>query len=57
MMEDRFTRFDERIDAMGDRLTASFEHGLRAQFSTVVFALVSIVLTMAALAFALVRFG
>lgn len=59
-IDGRFTaideRFETRINAMGDRLTAAFEHELRAQFSTTVFGLVSIVLTMAALAFALVRF-
>ena len=57
MMEDRCSRFDDRISAMGDRLMAAFEHELRSQLTTVVFGLVSIVLTMSALAFALVRFG
>ena len=60
-IDDRFDAMDERfetwISAMGDRLTATFEHELRAQFSTTVFGLVGVVLTMAALAFALVRFA
>ncbi len=54
--DDRFAAFDERMKAMGSDLRASFEHELRAQTTTMVFALVSVVLTMAALAFALARF-
>ncbi len=63
-------RFDERFNAVNERFTgmehlitasaadvrATFEHELRSQITTVVFGLVSVVLTMAALAFALVRF-
>ncbi len=69
--DERFNRVDERMDerismATSD-LRATFErelraqattfgHDLRAQTTTMVFGLVSVVLTMAALAFALVRF-
>ena len=67
ILEERFSgleeRFDERFSAMDDRIRASafdlraaFEHELRSQTITMVFGLVSVVLTMAALAFALVRF-
>ena len=67
ILEARFSgleeRFDERFSAMEDRIRASasdlraaFEHELRSQTTTMVFGLVSVVLTMAALAFALVRF-
>ncbi len=63
VIDERFNRMDERFDAVGDRiaasasdLRASFEHELRSQITTVMFGLVSVVLTMAALAFALVRF-
>ena len=55
-VDDRFDRVDDRISAMGSELRASFEHELRGQTTTIVFALVSVVLTMAALAFALARF-
>jgi hypothetical protein len=55
-LDDRFAALDDRISAMGFELRASFEHELRAQTTTMVFALVSVVLTMAALAFALARF-
>jgi hypothetical protein len=41
---------------MGFELRAAFEHELRGQTTTMFFALVSVVLTMAALAFALARF-
>lgn len=62
-VDGRFARIVERFDAMDERmkassldLRASFEHELRAQMTTVMFGLVSTVLTMAALAFALARF-
>ena len=68
-MELRFTHIEERFNAVNERFTgldhlisaaaadlrATFEHELRSQVTTVVFGLVSVVLTMAALAFALVR--
>ncbi len=52
----RFDGVDDRISAMGSELRATFEHELRGQATTMVFGLVSVVLTMAALAFALARF-
>ncbi len=63
----RFTRIDERfagleqqmdesIRAWASDLRAGFEHELRAQTMTMMFGLVGVVLTMAALAFALARF-
>ena len=63
----RFERVEESIRAAKSELRATFEHELRAQSSTfghelraqtttMVFALVGVVLTMAALAFALARF-
>ena len=52
----RFDAVNDRISAMGSELRASFEHELRGQATTMVFGLVSVVLTMAALAFALARF-
>ena len=63
----RLNRVDESIGAASADLRATFEHELRAQSSsfghelraqttTMVFGLVGVVLTMAALAFALVRF-
>ena len=52
----RFERVDESIRASADNLRASFKHELRAQTTTMVFGLVGVVLTMAALAFALARF-
>ena len=55
-IEERFNGVDDRIAAFAADLRASFEHELRSQITTVVFGLVSVVLTMAALAFALVRF-
>ncbi len=58
--DDRLTgveeRLDQRIKASASDLRAAFEHELRGQTTTMVFGLVSVVLTMAALAFALVRF-
>ena len=66
-VDERFNRVDESIEAASADLRATFEHELRAQSSsfghelraqttTMVFGLVGVVLTMAALAFALVRF-
>jgi hypothetical protein len=62
-MDERFNAFGFRFDAMDERITASasdlraaFEHELRSQTTTMVLGLVSVVLTMATLAFALVRF-
>jgi hypothetical protein len=52
----RFQAFDDRLQAGMSELRAAFEHELRAQTTTMVFGLVSVVLTMAALAFALARF-
>lgn len=55
-LDERFNLMDERIKASAFELRASFANDLRSQFTTTVFGLVSVVLTMAALAFALVRF-
>ena len=44
------------LSGMGSELRAAFEHELRGQTTTMFFALVSVVLTMAALAFAPARF-
>ena len=62
-IEERFTGLDWRFEGLDDRLQggmselrAAFEHELRGQTTTMVFGLVSVVLTMAALAFALARF-
>ncbi len=52
----RFDGLDDRMKGATSDLRATFEHELRAQTTTMVFGLVSVVLTMAALAFALVRF-
>ena len=49
-------RFDERLGAASSDLRASFEHQLRKQTTTMMFGLVGVVMTMAALAFALARF-
>ena len=48
---------DSHVPAAMSDLRASFEHELRSQTTTMVFGLVGVVLTMAALAFALVGFG
>ena len=53
----RFDRVDESMKAATSDLRASFEHELRSQTTTMVFSLVGVVLTMAALAFALARFA
>jgi hypothetical protein len=62
-LEERFKGLDWRFEGLDDRLKggmadlrAAFEHELRGQTTTMVFGLVSVVLTMAALAFALARF-
>ncbi len=52
----RFERIEEGIKAATSGVTAAFEHELRAQTTTMMFGLVGVVLTMAALAFALARF-
>lgn len=52
----RFEGLDDRLKGGMSELRAAFEHELRAQTNTVVFGLVSVVLTMAVLAFALARF-
>ena len=52
----RFKVVDERLVGLEHRLTGSFEHELRQQTMTMMFGMVGVVLTMAALAFALVRF-
>lgn len=54
--EERFNSMEHQMVAANADLRASFEHELRSQITTVVFGLASVVLTMAALAFALVRF-
>jgi hypothetical protein len=56
LIDERFNAMDDRIKASASDLRASFEHALRSQTTAMVFGLVSVVLTMAALAFALVRF-
>jgi hypothetical protein len=62
-IDERFKALDWRFEGLDDRLKggmfelrAAFEHELRGQTNTMVFGLVSVVLTMAALAFALARF-
>ena len=66
-VNERFTAMDDRITAATSDLRATFEHEmrlqsesfgqqLRSQTTTMVFGLVSVVLTMSALAFALARF-
>ena len=59
-IDDRFTALDEnialRIESSENRVRASFEHELRGQAITLFWAQVTVVMTMAALAFSLVRF-
>lgn len=59
-VKDRFTALDEsiaqRIESSENRVRASFEHELRGQAITLFWAQVTVVMTMAALAFSLVRF-
>ena len=52
----RFEGLDDRLRGGMSELRAAFEHELRGQTTTMVFGLVSVVLTMAALALALARF-
>ncbi len=52
----RFDAADERLEAATSDIRASFEHELRLQTMTWMFGMVSVVVIMAALAFALVRF-
>ena len=54
-VDERFNGVDGRISAMGSELRAAFEHELRKQTTTMMFGLVGVVMTMAALAFALAR--
>ena len=67
-VDDRFTAFEHHFNGALSDLRATFEHEMRlqtitfgqemrAQSTTTLFALVGVVLTMAALAFALVRFA
>jgi hypothetical protein len=60
MIDQRFvdldTRFTAVVQGSAAELRAAFEHELRAQITTVMFGIIGVVLTMAALAFALVRF-
>jgi len=59
-VNDRFTALDEsigmRLESSENRVRASFEHELRGQAITLFWAQVTVVMTMAALAFSLVRF-
>jgi hypothetical protein len=59
-MDDRFTALDEtiamRFESSENRMKAAFEHELRGQAITLFWAQVTVVMTMAALAFGLVRF-
>ncbi len=57
VLEERFDGLDDRITAATSDIRAAFEHELPSQTTTMVFGLVSVVMTMAALAFALVRFS
>ncbi len=53
-IDDRFTIHEERNNAAMSELRATLEHELRSHTSALVFGLVAMVLTMAALAVALV---
>lgn len=59
-VDDRFTALEEniglRFESSENRVLASFEHELRGQAITLFWAQVTVVMTMAALAFSLVRF-
>lgn len=55
-LDERFEKFDERLLRTKFELQATFEKALRSQTLTVMFGLITVVMTMAALAFALVRF-
>ncbi len=54
-IDDRFALNEERTNAGVSDLRATLEHELRSQSTTIIFGLVGMVLTMAALAVALVR--
>lgn len=54
-IDERFKATDSRIDATAADQRASFEHELRSQTNTLVLGFGSLVLTIAAMAFALVR--
>ena len=56
VVEERFNGVNDRINASSSDLRASLEHELRKQTTTMMFGLVGVVMTMAALAFALARF-
>jgi hypothetical protein len=56
VVDERFNVVDERLMGLEHRLTGMFEHELRQQTMTMMFGMVGVVMTMAALAFALVRF-
>ncbi|MGH9154954.1 MAG: hypothetical protein ACRD1K_03690 [Acidimicrobiales bacterium] len=55
-LDERFNMFDERLLRMKFEIQATFEKALRSQTLTVMFGLITVVMTMAVLAFALVRF-
>lgn len=59
-MDERFVQAEEnlgfRFEALESGIRAAFEHELRGQAITLFFAMVTVVMTMAALAFSLVRF-
>jgi hypothetical protein len=59
-VDDRFTSLEEnialRFESSENGLKAAFEHELRGQAITLFWAQVTVVMTMAALAFSLVRF-
>jgi len=52
----RFDAHDDHLKVAVSDLRSAFEHELRSQVTTIMFGLASVVLTMAALAFALARF-
>ena len=54
-IDERFTVHEERNNAALSDLRSTFEHELRSQTTTLLFGLVTMVLTMGALATALVR--
>jgi hypothetical protein len=56
VVDGRFAAIDQRFEALEHKLMDAFHRELIDQTRTMLFGIVSIVLTMAALAFALVRF-
>jgi hypothetical protein len=54
-IDDRFALNEERTKAAVSEVRATLEHELRSQSTTMIFGLVGIILTMAALAVALIR--